>query len=64
MTGMSALPHLTNRISIYYSAADGVLAFSGGINLQRRLGESGPPKRNDIVAFPPAQFRMVDAGGF
>ena len=64
MTGMSALPQLAKRISIYYSGGDAVLAFSGDVNLQRRLGEDGPPKRDDPTAFPKAQFRMVDASGY
>ena len=64
MKGMSGLSHLTDRISVYFSGADAVLEFSGGINLQRRLGESGPPDRDDPVAFPKAQFRMADASGY
>ena len=64
MTGLSALPNLADRVSIYYSGADDVLKFSGVLNLQHRLGEAGPPNLNDQRAFPPACFRMVDASGF
>jgi esterase/lipase superfamily enzyme len=64
MTGLSALPNLADRVSIYYSGADDVLKFSGDTNFPRRLGESGPPNRNDQEAFPPSRFRMVDASGY
>jgi esterase/lipase superfamily enzyme len=64
MKGMSGLPNLADRVSIYFSGADAVLGFSGDINLQRRLGESGPPGRDDPIAFPETQFRMVDASSF
>ena len=64
MTGLSALPILSDRVSIYYSGADDVLKFSSGINFQRRLGEGGPPNLNDQQAFPPTCFRMVDSSGY
>src|SRR5947207_3363428 len=62
---LSALRHLAGRISIYFSAADAVLAFSAVINLgAKRLGQDGPHDRFDTGKFPPAQYRMVDCGGF
>ena len=64
MTGLSALPNLADRVSIYYSDADAVLKFSGVVNFQQRLGEAGPPNLNDQTAFPSTCFRMVDATGF
>ncbi len=64
MTGLSALPNLAERVSIYFSGADEVLRFSGDVNFERRLGESGPPNRTDPKLFPPSLFRMVDASGY
>ena len=62
---LSALRHLADRISIYFSAADAVLALSMAINLgAKRLGQDGPHDRFDTSKFPPAQYRMVDCSGF
>jgi esterase/lipase superfamily enzyme len=62
---LSALRHLAGRISIYFSAADAVLALSMAINLgAKRLGQDGPHDRFDTGKFPPAQYRMVDCSGF
>ena len=62
---LSALHRLAGRISIYFSAADAVLALSMAINLgAKRLGQDGPHDRYDTGKFPPAQYRMVDCAGF
>ena len=62
---LSDLYRLANRISIYFSAADSVLALSVAINLgAKRLGQDGPHNRFDTGRFPPAQYCMVDCTGF
>jgi esterase/lipase superfamily enzyme len=62
---LSALHRLATRISIYFSRIDNVLALSMAINLgAKRLGQDGPHDRFDTGKFPPAQYRMVDCGGF
>jgi len=62
---LSSLYRLAERISIYFSAADAVLAVSMAINLgAKRLGQDGPHDRFDTNKFPPAQYRMVDCTDF
>lgn len=62
---LSSLHRLANRISIYFSAADSVLAVSMAINLgAKRLGQDGPHNRSDTNRFPPSQYRMIDCTGF
>jgi esterase/lipase superfamily enzyme len=62
---LSSLHRLAQRISIYFSAADAVLAVSMAINLgAKRLGQDGPHDRFNTNKFPPAQYRMVDCTGF
>ena len=42
-----------------------MLHLSVAINLgAKRLGQDGPHDRYDTGKFPPAQYRMVDCGGF
>jgi esterase/lipase superfamily enzyme len=61
---LSGLPRLAERVAIYYSHADNVLQLSLAVNHVQRLGQDGPRHRTDTVAFPPTQFRMVDATEF
>ena len=62
---LSSLHRLAQRISIYFSAADAVLAVSMAINLgAKRLGQDGPHDRFDTNKFPAAQYRMVNCTGF
>jgi esterase/lipase superfamily enzyme len=59
--GLSGLTQLSERIAIYFSRADQVLQLSMVVNLgAKRLGQDGPHNRADPLAFPPAQFPMVD----
>lgn len=58
---LSCLYRLGQRISIYYSGADHVLAVSMSINLgAQRLGQDGPYNRSNAAKFPPAQYRMIN----
>jgi esterase/lipase superfamily enzyme len=62
---LSDLDQLANRVSIYFSTADAVLALSQAINLgAKRLGQEGPHHRFDTNRFPPSQYRMVDCTAF
>ena len=62
---LSGLGRLAKRISIYFSRADKVLDdLSETINGNRRLGQDGPPDRNDPAHFPGVAYRMVDCSGF
>jgi esterase/lipase superfamily enzyme len=62
---LTDLDQLANRISIYFSTADAVLALSQAINLgAKRLGQEGPHHRFDTNRFPPSQYRMVDCSAF
>lgn len=50
---ISALHRLAQRISIYFSGADSVLAVSMAINLgAKRIGQDGPHDRANTVKFP------------
>lgn len=65
LAGLGGLSQLADRVAVYYSGADQVLQLSFVVNLgAQRLGQDGPHHRADTAAFPPAQFRMVDASGF
>ena len=61
LAGLSALPLLSQRISIYYSANDQVLNLSLILNGLQRLGHDGPKNRTDQAAFPASTYRMFDA---
>lgn len=62
---LSELGRLARRISILYSGGDRVLDhLSETLNSARRLGQAGPPGRDDIGLFPTATYRMVDCSGF
>jgi esterase/lipase superfamily enzyme len=61
-SGLSGLSLLTPRIGIYYSSADAVLRLSASLNGLARLGQDGPRARIDVAQFPPACYRMFDAG--
>jgi esterase/lipase superfamily enzyme len=61
LAGLSALPLLSQRISIYYSSQDQVLNLSAVVNGMQRLGHDGPKGRTDQTAFPSATYRMFDA---
>lgn len=60
---LTRMPDLARRTSLYVSRADQILALSAKVNGQRRLGERGPPRPGDPVAFPPGRFCLVDCGG-
>jgi esterase/lipase superfamily enzyme len=65
LAGLSGLPKLASRISIYYSHIDNVLQLSAVVNGgARRLGQDGPANRADTQAFPPDIFTMRDATDF
>ena len=65
LTGLSGLPLLSTRTSIYYSHDDDVLKLSEAVNLgAQRLGQDGPRDRGDGAAFPATEFQMVDATQF
>jgi len=62
---LSSLHRLAERTSIYFSAADAVLALSMSINLGAKcLGQDGPHDRFNTSKFPPVHYRTVDCGGF
>jgi esterase/lipase superfamily enzyme len=62
---LSSLYRLGERISIYYSNADEVLAGSKLVNLgAQRLGQDGPLDRADATKFPTARYRMVDCTAY
>ncbi len=65
LAGLSGLPQLARKASIYYSHDDSVLKLSALVNDgARRLGQDGPRNRTDATAFPPTVFTMNDATSF
>ena len=61
---LSALDHLSRRISTYASDKDVVLDISMKINFAKRLGQDGAHDRSNLERFPPAKYRTVLCGGF
>jgi esterase/lipase superfamily enzyme len=57
---LAAMPTLARRTSLYHSNADQILMVSEAVNGKRRLGETGPPDRDDAAAFPQDRFCFVD----
>lgn len=59
---LSSLHRLAERTSIYFSAADAVLALSMSINLGAKcLGQDGPHDRFNTSKFPPVHYRTSTA---
>jgi esterase/lipase superfamily enzyme len=57
------MPRLARRTSVYHSAEDRILWLSERVNAVQRLGENGPPDRDDAAAFVPGPFCFVDCAG-
>ena len=57
---LSQLPHLTSRISIYYSIRDVALYLSIAVNLITRLGHEGPTHKSNATLYPPPRFRIAN----
>jgi esterase/lipase superfamily enzyme len=63
--GLSGLPRLSDRVSVYYSQNDQVLQLSMVVNLgAKRLGQDGPHNRADTAAFPSNVYTMVDCSDY
>ena len=62
--GLSRLPDLSDRVSIYYSQVDDVLKLSMVVNVAKRMGQDGPHNMADPTAFPPSIFTMVDCSSY
>jgi esterase/lipase superfamily enzyme len=60
---LAAMPRLARRTSLYHSAEDRILWLSERVNAVRRLGETGPPDRDDAAVFAPGPFCFVDCAG-
>jgi esterase/lipase superfamily enzyme len=62
---LSGLTSLARYVSVLYSQADAVLAFSEVVNHgMPRLGQGGPHNRADAAEFPLATFRMIDCTNY
>jgi esterase/lipase superfamily enzyme len=62
--GLSRLPDLSERISIYYSQIDDVLKLSMVVNFAKRMGQDGPHNMADTTAFPPNIYTMIDCSSY
>ena len=58
--GLSNLPRLSDRISIYFSREDRLMWLSADANNNKRLGGNGPTSKMDSAKYPAAKFRLVD----
>ncbi len=58
--GLSNLPRLSDRISIYFSREDRLMWLSADANNNRRLGGNGPTSKSDPAIYSAAKFRLVD----
>ena len=60
---LRAAGRFCTRISQYASTGDQILRLSQVVNNVQRLGRDGPIDRTDAIAYPPAQYRLVDCSG-
>ena len=58
--GLSDLPLLADRISIYYSINDIAMTLSAALNLNGRLGFLGPDDKSDAGRYPVNKFRIAE----
>lgn len=59
-SGLSNLPQLSDRISIYFSREDRLMWLSADVNNNKRLGGNGPTSKMDPDRYPEAKFRLLD----
>jgi esterase/lipase superfamily enzyme len=57
------MPRLARRTSLYHSAEDRILWLSERVNAMQRLGEIGPPDRDNAAIFAPGPYCFVDCAG-
>ena len=62
--GLSRLPDLSQRVSIFFSQIDDVLKLSMVVNFAKRLGQDGPHNMADTTAFPRNIYTMVDCSSY
>ncbi|GGC63293.1 hypothetical protein GCM10011504_46870 [Siccirubricoccus deserti] len=60
---LMAMPTLARRTTLYHSAEDRILWLSERVNAMQRLGEIGPPDRDDASVFAPGPYCFVDCAG-
>lgn len=58
--GLSALPSLADRITVYHSERDRLLLLSEAVNHTDRLGFGGADRMDETAIYPARKFRFVD----